>query len=288
MQNRPENRCVGVIGAAGHTGAPLLGALKRRGHHVKAIVRSDDRRGAASSADTIAIADLSDVNALNAALTGVDVVYFIPPLLQDNEEGYAVNAITAALACGVERFVYHSVLHPDTPTMPHHARKARVEIILRESAIAWTIVQPAMYMDTPLRLFDRPTLRLRPPFSIDRLFNPIDPRDLSEAIARILTEPGHDYAAYELAGRDRLSFRDMAGQIGEVIGQPVDVEAVDVDQLIAGRNYTPAMGRQAKAMFNHYDRHGLCGNSNVLEMIIKRQAGSFMQFIKDRFGADLL
>ncbi|MFN8458488.1 MAG: NmrA family NAD(P)-binding protein [Anaerolineae bacterium] len=59
-------------------------------------------------------------------------------------------AIAVAKAAGGPRSVYHSVLHPHTEKMPHHWHKLRVEELLFESGLEWTILQPAAYMQNVL------------------------------------------------------------------------------------------------------------------------------------------
>ena len=67
--------------------------------------------------------------------------------------GY-VAAIRAAQSAGVERFVYHSVLHPQVEIMAHHWQKMRVEEQLFESGLSFTILQPAAYMQNVLAGWD--------------------------------------------------------------------------------------------------------------------------------------
>ena len=40
------------------------------------------------------------------------------------------------------RLVFHSVLHPDDASMPHHARKARAEDVVRGTRLPWTVLSP--------------------------------------------------------------------------------------------------------------------------------------------------
>jgi NAD(P)H dehydrogenase (quinone) len=146
-----------VIGAAGRTGHQLLLELEKRKISAQALVRSQDRAIGIPSMHRPIISDLADADALAEAFSGAKIVHFIPPLFQKLEEAYAANAIKAAVRMNVQRFVYHSVLHADTPEIPHHVRKARVERMVRGSGLRWTIVQPSMYVTTPFLYFRRPS-----------------------------------------------------------------------------------------------------------------------------------
>jgi uncharacterized protein len=64
---------IAVIGATGNAGSRITAELLKRGHHVRAIVRS---RGKIHSADGLEVAssDLADVAQLVSALKGADAV----------------------------------------------------------------------------------------------------------------------------------------------------------------------------------------------------------------------
>lgn len=267
---------IAVIGAAGNTGRPLMQALLRRGVSPRAILRDAARASALPGVSDVAVADIGDRSALVKALQNIDVVHFIPPLYQASEEPFAASVIAAAAEARVGRLTYHSVLHAHTPAMPHHVRKARIEIMIRDSALAWTIVQPAMYTSTPLRFFDAARAALEPPFSLETQFNPIDPTDLADAVAAVLVEDGHDFATYELAGAERLNFRRMGEIISAVLKRPMIAQSITPDVALARRpNFDAAMQVQARAMYAQYDAHGLPGNGKVLKMILKRDATTF-------------
>jgi NAD(P)H dehydrogenase (quinone) len=264
-----------VIGAAGRTGHRLLLELERRRISARALVRSQERAAAISSAHHPVVADLSEADAVAKAFSGARVVHFIPPLFSKLEESYAANAINAAVRMNIERFVYHSVLHADTREMPHHIRKARVERMIRGSGLRWTIIQPAMYATTPLLYFRPREMAFRPPFRVTNLFSPVDDADLSEAAANVLLEDDHEFATYELAGPNRLSLSNMAAIASTTTGRPVRAIAGSADEVLAGRNFSPEAEGEARAMYAFYDLHGLPGNGRVLAMLLKRPARSF-------------
>jgi NAD(P)H dehydrogenase (quinone) len=273
-----------IVGAAGRTGRPLLERLVGRGAKVRALVRSQQRAEELDGVAPAVIADLGDPTSLANAFAGADVVHLIPPLFNEAEIAYATNAIRAATEANIGRFVYHSVLHSDTPQMPHHCRKAAVERMLRDSDLAWTIVQPAMYASTPLLYFDKATTALRPPFNPERLFSPIDNDDLSDAVANVLTQSGHEFAIYELAGPALLSVVDMAAILSAVLGKPVQAMAGTAEAALRNRRFSPESEREARAMYSHYDAHGLPGNGRVLEMVLGRPPRTFRQSAESRLS----
>ena len=110
---------------------------------------------ASLGADSVVVADYDDRGALEAAMEGTDAVFFVAPSYQEAETRWVAAVLRAAEAAKIERVVYQSVLHPFTPSMPHHARKAQSEVEVRASRLKWSILQPAMYAQTVLRVRQR-------------------------------------------------------------------------------------------------------------------------------------
>lgn len=272
-------RVVAVLGAAGGTGRAVVDALLSRCVDVRALIHRPAQESLFTSGVDCRVVELDDRATLIEALRGVDAAYYIPPVFNAAEERFGDNVIAAVEAAGLKRLVYHSVLHAPTPDMPHHARKARVELALRHSSLDWTIVQPAMYAQTPLAFLDIERGVLSPGFDVERPFNPISLDDLAEAVARVLTEEGHEFATYELAGSERLTFVDMARIISTVRGLPIEAHAASPEALVdqvRTRGYAPAAAEEIGLMMAHYDRHGLVGNGRVLAMLLGREPKSFL------------
>ncbi|WP_374942607.1 SDR family oxidoreductase [Sphingomonas sp.] len=270
---------VAVIGAAGPTGRAVMDALSAAGATTRALVHRSPSDGSRDHR----VVELADRDSLSAGMEGVRTVHYIPPTYDAAEESYGANVIAAAQRAGAQRLVYHSVLHAPTPAMPHHWRKAKVEMLLRDSPFAWTILQPAMYVQTALAFLSPDHTALIPGFDVGSQFSPIDLTDLAEATARILTEPGHDHATYELAGSERLSFKDMAGVIASVTGRPITARALDPELVLKQAEHRGFAGTaldELRLMMAHYDRHGLVGNGRILTMILGREPTPFAQAVE--------
>lgn len=269
---------VAVIGAAGATGRSLVRALLRRGTRVRALLHRETQKSLFPGLDDFALIELEDRTSLVAGLRGAKVAYYIPPTYDAREEEFGANVIAAARECNVDRLVYHSVLHAPTPSMPHHIRKSKVELALRESTLTWTIVQPAMYAQTPFAFLSSERDALTPGFDVTRHFSPIDLEDLSEAVANIVTRDGHAFATYELAGTERLSFEDMAKSIGQATGRSIAARQLDPELVTAqarSHGFSAAAAEELRLMMTHYDKYGLLGNGNVLQMLLGRKPNHF-------------
>ncbi len=263
---------IGIIGAAGQTGRALLGALARRKARVRAIGRNPD---AFSRNVERAAADLSQPQSLTDALRGVMVAHYIPPVFNESEEQFGRNVIAAAEEAGCSRLVYHSVLHAATPDMPHHARKAMVELHLRHSTLEWTIIQPAMYAETALAFLSKDRRTLSTGFCLNKPFSPVALEDLVEAAACVLTQSGHAFATYELAGPERITFAQIATTLGNILGHPVEARRSSPSEVTDAVSAALGFGEDAstllRLMLEHYDAHGLPGNANVLRLLLGRE-----------------
>ena len=276
---------VAILGVGGVTGRFAVSALAHAGIEPRAVVRRPDYAARFPQGTDVAVADLEDVDAVADAIRGCAAVYLIPPSFNPAEERFAANIMQAMKRTDLTRLVYHSVLHAPTPDMPHHQRKSQVELAIRESDLVWTILQPAMYVQTVLSFFSEDRSALRPPFDPDRPFNVVAPSDLVGAIARVLSDPAPAYGTFELAGSERLSIRQMAAVLSDVLGRPIGVEMSDMETQVEERSrkrgWSDHQQGEYRAMLDHYDRHGLPGSGLTLEMLLGRPSTSFAQAARD-------
>ena len=193
--------------------------------------------------------------------------------------------IREARNASVEHFVYHSVLHPQTEKMNHHWQKMRVEELLLESGLPFTILQPAPYMQNLLAgwksVMEDGVLRV--PYSVHSKFSFVDLEDVAEAAGLVLTEPGHDHAIYELAGTLPISHAEVAEIFGNVLKRKVQAEKEEIGRF-AGRLRAGGPSQYAVEnlirMFDYYDQWGLAGNPNVLRWLLRREPASIESFLE--------
>lgn len=214
-----------VIGAAGKTGRAVTRALLARAVTVRAAVRpgSTSPVYAGPSVHVVPL-DLLSGTGLPVAVAGVDAVYHLAPNVHPDEVGIARRVAEAAAAEGISRFAFHSVLHPDDASMPHHLRKAEAEQVVRSTIATTTVLRPAAYHQN---LVDAALSgRMVVPYSLDSAFTNVDLDDVAEVAALVLTQEGHEGATHDLAGPEVLSVRDLAARAGDVLGRTVEaVEA---------------------------------------------------------------
>ena len=276
-----------LTGAAGKTGKAVIDALSKAGQPVRAWLRRAEQAEGLPVAETV-VGDLEDARLWRRACRDVDALYLICPNMHACELQIGRLALQAAQAAGISRFVYHSVLHPQTEDMPHHWQKMRVEEQIFRSGLPYTILQPCAYMQNILayRALIAATGQYAVPYDIHASFALVCLTDVAQAAARVLTESGHAGAIYELAGPDNLSSAKIAQTLAVHLRRPVRAVQVPLDEwersaLASGMS--SAAIESLGAMFRYYDRFGLVGNCNILGWLLGRQPTSMTQFAAQAF-----
>ena len=276
-----------VTGSAGKTGRAALRALGADARPVRALVYREDQVEAAAAlgAAEVIVGDMRSPETMARAARGAHAIYHISPNMAPDEVAIAEVAVEAARTAGAERFVYHSVLHPQTEAMPHHWAKLRAEERLLESGLPFTILQPAAYMQNVLahrqRILEEGVYPV--PYAADAALSLVDLEDVAEVAANVLTGPGHEGATYELCSGDALTADDIAKALSGLLGRRVRAEVMSAEDWEAGARET-GLGdypiETLLAMFAYYDRHGLTGSPNVLSWLLGRSPTGFKAFLE--------
>lgn len=275
-----------VTGAAGKTGQAVIRALVARRASVRAFVYRSEQTGLveALGVQEVVVGDMRNQAVYRQAAEGAGAVYHICPNMNPDEVAIGRIAIESARAAGVQHFVYHSVLHPQTEAMPHHWHKLRVEEMLFESGLDFTILQPAAYMQNILAgwttIVEQGVYRL--PYPVETRLGMVDLEDVAAAVAIVLTEPGHNGATYELAGPDVLTQTEMAAILSQCLNRPVRAEQIPLTEWTErarAAGLGPYQVETLVKMFRYYEQYGLWGNSKVLGWLLKRPPMGFHQFV---------
>ena len=189
--------------------------------------------------------------------------------------------------------VYSSAFHPQLSKMDHHAAKLRIEEAVVESGLAFTIVQPSMFMQN-VRIEWREVVErgVYPrPYSPDRKMSVIDTDNLGEALARILTD--HRAARRHLRAVQRR-FAHPCGDGGGLFrsarptGEGEEAPARRLEGMgRRARGWAPWSIEAYAKMCNHYDAHGYPGgNALALRAILGREPTKYRAFA-ERFAAEM-
>ncbi len=276
-----------VTGAAGKTGLAVITALARTGRGVRALVYRYEQRQAAltAGATEVIVCDMRDPYELLLATDRMSAVYHIAPNVSPDEIRIGEAVISAAKLTGLERFVYHSVLHPQIEAMPHHWQKLRVEEQLLQSGIASTILQPAAYMQNILAGWKTIVAsgHFIVPYPVTTRLSLVDLRDVAKVAATVLTEDGHEGATYELVGTLPLSQNDVAEALSHVLGKPVVAVQIGLgawEEQARGAGIAGFALDALLRMFRCYADYGFSGNPRLLRFLLGREPNSMGDFLQ--------
>jgi uncharacterized protein YbjT (DUF2867 family) len=124
---------------------------------------------------------------------------------------------------------------------------------------------------------------LRIPYSVESTFSFVDLEDIAEAAKIVLTEPGHRYATYELAGTLPMSHIEVTAIFSKLLNDNFQAEKEDLRDWrlrAEGRGLSAYTVDGLVRMFEYYDRCGLAGNPNVLRWVLNREPNTFEAFIR--------
>jgi NAD(P)H dehydrogenase (quinone) len=272
-----------ITGAGGKTGRAIVRALVTRGAAVDAFVHRDGHVAPlrALGARYVRVGSLGDRAALLAAARAAEAIYHLAPNVSPDEFAFGQNVAAAAREAGVRRLVFHSVLLPKIEAMPHHWEKARVEEMLAASGLDVTVLQPTAYMQYLLQAWTGIVKDgvYRVPYSVEARISLVDLGDAAEVAARVLTEKGHEGAAYELVGTPPLSQIEVAETLSRALGRPVRAEAESIEAWSARTKGLSDYARDTLIrMFRYYDRHGLPGDLAALRRFLGREPTTLAEF----------
>jgi uncharacterized protein YbjT (DUF2867 family) len=273
-----------VTGASGKSGKDIIRSLSREAR-VCALVHREEQVEMMKScgADKVIVGHLLDESTVRSAMEGVQRVYHICPNMHPAEVEIGRLVLAEAQKAGVEHFVYHSVLHPQTEKMKHHWGKMRVEEMIFESGIPFTILQSAPYMQNLLanwkNIVENGVLRV--PYSVESKFSFVDLEDVAEAAKVVLMKSNHKNAIYELAGTLPTSHMEVAEILRRVLNCDVCAEKESISDWKRRTNEMSEYARKnLVAMFEYYDQWSLVGNPNVLRWILNREPTSLETFVE--------
>jgi uncharacterized protein YbjT (DUF2867 family) len=277
-----RDRTTLVVGASGRFAHHVVPLLAQRGVRVRGLIHDaakaeDVRRSGA--AETV-VADLTDPASVARAAEGAARVFYIAPAFLPDEAAVGQRVVAAAVAAGVERIVFSSVIHPVIAGLSNHIAKAPVEEAILDAGIEYTFLHPALYFQNFARNWDKVigTGTLAEPWSCETRFSRVDYRDVAEVAAVALTEDRLLYGTFELTAEGWLNRHDVARLIGDALGR--DIRAERIDPATLGKESGPM-----QSLFAHYERVGLRGNPLTLRAILGREPRTLAAFFQELAGA---
>jgi uncharacterized protein YbjT (DUF2867 family) len=209
-----------VTGADGYIGTRLVERLETDGHEV---VRFSRRTGG----------DVTDPAALAAAAQGTDAIVHLVAILDGSDEQLEAvnatgpaNAVAAARAAGVRRFLHMSALGvtgEHAPLAGYWRTKWAGAQAVTQSDLDWTVFEPSFVFARgggAFADFERLVRMPLTPVIGDGRYRhqPVWVGDVAAAFARALERPETIGKRYELGGPQAFEFNDLLDEIARVTG----------------------------------------------------------------------
>lgn len=253
-----------VVGATGQLGRMIVEALLDSGRDVRALVRSRAAHEALTAAGaTATTGDLKDPESLRAACSGVEAVITTAnssarggaDTVESVDRWGNRNLVNAAVSAGVGHFVFVSALgaSADHP-MPFLRAKAETEEHLQASGMAWTVLQPNLYMDKlPMAVVGEPAVAGRPIVLVGearRRHSIVAARDVAGYAVAALDHPGARGQTLMIGGPEPVTWHDVVEAFQHELGRTLGVQTIPADQPVPGM---PEMVLQLLAGLETYD-----------------------------------
>ncbi|NUU17117.1 NAD(P)H-binding protein [Cellulomonas humilata] len=204
-----DERPVLVTGGTGTLGRALVHTLLDAGRPVRVLSRRD-RSPAAPAAVEWVVGDLLTGVGLRPALDGVTAVVHCAsdPRKPDDDLDAAVQLLLAARAAHVPHLVYVSIVGVDRVPFAYYKAKHRVEEIVEDGDVPWTILRATQFHDFVATLLDylsRGPVALAPAGMDDQ---PVAVREVAARLAE-LVDAGPSGRADDLGGPQVLSTTEL-------------------------------------------------------------------------------
>lgn len=217
-----------VTGASGFIGSHLAVALTEAGYNVRAMTRRPESYTGAGMA---VAGDVADTDSLSAALSGVDVAYYLVHSLssddfEEKDARAAANFAAASARAGVERIIYLGGLGGNDGDLSPHLRSRRtVERLLADGDVPVTVLRAAVVIgdgsiswEITRQLIDHLPMLLTPRW-VNTRTQPIALPDVIRYLVGVLEPAEARGQVYEIGGPDVLRYIDMLQRAAEVQGK---------------------------------------------------------------------
>lgn len=225
---------IGVTGASGQLGRRVAERLAKVGVRQRLITRDASKAPQLRGSHVARIVDYADAASMKAAIDGVSTLFLVSASEHPDRVQQHSTAVDAAVAAGVDRIVYTSIIGaaPDAVFTLAHQHFATEEHI-KSKGIAHTFLRNSLYLDLIPCIASEGTIR--GPGGSGRLA-PVSRDDIADCVVAVLTSGGtHDGQTYDLTGPSTLSLQEAAMELSRVAGHEIGYVDETMDQAWESR-----------------------------------------------------
>lgn len=240
------NKTVLVVGATGHLGTAICQLLVKEGARVKGLVRATSDAGKVNTLKKMGVetveGDLKERRSLDSAMQGITHIISTATAIVSRQQGDSLQSvdeegqqhlIESAVANEVQQFIYISV-HPFPHPFPLQTAKRHTEKSLIESGLAYTILQPTVFMEvwlSPALGFNFAEAKATIYGDGKKSFKWISIRDVAHyAVASVDNQKALN-KTFEIGGPQALTPLEVVQEFEHITGKKFDVSFVPKEAL---------------------------------------------------------
>lgn len=263
-------------------GSALVSQLSERGIAVRVGAHTVEKAQKLFPKSDIVALNFSNAATVKAALDGVDRLYLAPPR-EDFPVAPLLHTVELAKAAGVKHIAFLSAMGvEDTNT-----NICQLERGVEASGIDFTHLRINVLLQN-YSTMSAESIRQQGVFVEpvgDERTSFVDARDVAAVVAAALTEAGHTRQAYTLTGGAAHNRAEVAAAITQVIGKPVQYQALSDEQFRALAHSLRWTDEFVDMMLGFYHTHICSGCSaavtDTVERVLRRPPTTLAQFIQD-------
>jgi len=252
LQSYTNGDLVLVAGATGRQGAAVVNELMGRGYRIRALTRkpsSDAAQALAARGIDVVKGDYGDIPSLDAALKGVDKLFFYSGFSRNElEEG--LNVLDAAARADVKHIVYSSGAAAE-PVKGVPGPKTDIELAIVTGDVPYTVFRPVAFMENYAGQQKRIARDgIKDSRQLDRMLHFISIPDIGFFVAEAFDSPkSWQNVAINIAS-DEMTVAELVEVFSEVMEQPIAYTRVPLDE------YLESFPKILRPLFRWYDEVG--------------------------------
>lgn len=279
---------IGVLGATGTLGTPLMAALHRDATPVRALAhRPEAADGLRDTNVDVIVGDIHNPADIAKFLDGISTLFLLTPPARNQTE-VQNNIIDAAVAAKLDSVVKLSVYTAADDALCAFSRLHQAnDRYIAQSGLPYTILHPHTFMQSMALQFAagiRATGMISAAVRPEATLTMVDVRDVAEVAAAILTKGVHNGETILITGPEELSYPDCAKLIGNAIGKNVGYEQLpfhQVQEYFIDAGMDEWFAEAVVALHRMYDTGQLNPITDAVQRFTGKPARSFEQFLND-------
>ncbi|MGW7050726.1 NmrA family NAD(P)-binding protein [Streptomyces sp. NPDC054887] len=279
---------IAVTGASGRIGGAVARRLAGAGVSQLLLGRDPARLPDLPGAVKAGPASYGDAAAMSAAVDGAGTLFLVSAHENPDRVRSHKSAVDAALAAGVERIVYVSLLGaaPDA-TFTFARDHWHTEQYIRSTGVRHTFLRDGFYQAAFPAMAGKDGV-IRGPAGDGRV-SAVAHDDIADAAAAVLLAEledldSHDGATYELTGPQALSLAGIARELSRVAGRPVTYVPETHEEAYASRERFGAEPWEVQGWVSSYEAMAngeLAAVSDAVPRLTGRPATAFADFLRE-------